>query len=122
MEQNTQNLLEMIDRPAFTVCNGIISECNQMAKNRQIPLGTPITELLPDECDAYTNYTGGILYLTLQIGWIPCGATVVRQNGQDIFLLDRDADQTQLQALSLAAQQLRVPLSNAMTVADISIS
>lgn len=119
MEQNTQNLLEMIDRPAFTVQDGIITNCNQMAKNRQIPMGTSIKELIPEECDAYKYYSGGILYLTLQIGWIPCGATVIRQDGQDVFLLDRDADQAQLQTLSLAAQQLRVPLSNVMTVADI---
>lgn len=118
MEQDKQNLLEMIDRPAFTVCNGIIADCNQLAKNRLIPLGDPVEKLMPEGCDAYKNYTGGILYLTLQIGWIFCGATVVRQNGQDIFLLDRDTDQAQLQALSLAAQQLRVPLSNVMTVAD----
>ena len=118
MTQDTQSLLEMIDRPAFTVINGIISNYNQMAKNRQIPLGKPVAELMPESCEAYKNYTGGILYLTLQIGWIFCGATVVRQNGQEIFLLDRDADQAQLQALSLAAQQLRTPLSNVMTIAD----
>lgn len=118
MEQEIQSILEMIDRPAFTVCDGIITNYNQLAKNRLIPLGKPVAELMPDGCEAYQNYTGGILYLTLQIGWIFCGATVVRQNGQDIFLLDRDADQAQLQTLSLAAQQLRVPLSNVMTIAD----
>ena len=118
MEQNRQTLLEMIDRPAFAVCDGIITDYNQMAKNRLIPLDHPVSELMPEGCDAYQNYTGGILYLTLQIGWIFCGATVVRQDGYDYFLLDRDADQEQLQALSLAAQQLRVPLSNVMTVAD----
>ena len=116
MEQ--ENLLNMIDRPAFWVCDGIITERNEMARNRQISLGKPIGELIPEGCDAYNNYTGGILYLTLQIGCIQCGATVVRQNGHDIFLLDRDADQAQLQTLSLAAQQLRVPLSNVMTLAD----
>ena len=119
MEQNIQNLMEMIDRPAFTVCDGIISQCNQMAKNRLIQVGSPVSELMPEACSAYNSYSGGILYLTLQIGWIPCGATVIRQDGQDIFLLDRDSDQAQLQALSLAAQQLRVPLSNVMTLADL---
>ena len=118
MEQDKQNLLEMIDRPAFLVRNGLITDCNQMAKNRQIQAGTPIAKLLPEECDAYQNYNGGILYLTMQIGWIQCGATVVRQSDGDLFLMDRDADQAQLQALALAAQQLRVPLSNVMVLAD----
>ena len=118
MEQDNQNLLEMIDRPAFVVCDGIIIDCNQMAKNRRIPTGKPIADFLPENDEAYRNYQGGVLYLTLQIGWINCGATVIRQGDEDIFLMDRDADQTQLQALSLAAQQLRVPLSNVMTLAD----
>ena len=118
MEQIKKNLLEMIDRPAFVVQNGIITDYNQIAKNRQIALGTPIAELLQAHADAYGNYQGGILYLTLHIGYISCGATVIRQEDGDVFLMDRDADQAQLQALALAAQQLRVPLSNVMTVAD----
>ena len=118
MEQNKQNLLEMIDRPAFVVKDGIITDCNQMAKNRQVCVDKSIAELLPEKCDAYQNYRGGILYLTLQIGWVNCGATVVRQEDGDIFLMDRDADQAQLQTLALAAQQLRFPLSNVMTIAD----
>jgi len=118
MEQDKQNLLEMIDRPAFWVREGIITHCNQMARNRQIQAGKPVADLLPEDSNAYREYQGGVLYLTLQIGRIDCGATVTRQEDGDIFLLDRDADQTQLQALALAAQQLRVPFSNVMTLAD----
>ena len=118
MEQEKQNLLEMIDRPAFIVRDGIITDYNQMAKHRMIPLGASVTELLPENCDAYQTFQNGLLYLTLQIGWCNCGATVLRQADGDVFLLDRDADQSQLQALALAAQQLRVPLSNIMTLAE----
>lgn len=119
MAQDKQKILEIIDRPAFIVRNGIITDCNQMAKNRQIPTGESIAELLLKDSAAYQEYETGILYLTLQIGWIECGATVVRQEEGDIFLMDRDADQAQLQTLALAAQQLRVPLSNVMTVAEV---
>lgn len=118
MEQDKQNLLELIDRPAFLVREGIICQCNQMAKNRQIPLGAPVGQVMPEDCDAYKNYHGGTLYLTLQLGWIRCGATVIRQADADIFLLDREPDNQQLQALALAAQQLRTPLSNVMTLAE----
>lgn len=118
MEQYKQSLLEMIDRPAFVVKDGIITECNQPAKNRQIPVGEAVTQLLQEHSEAYARYQNGILYLTLQIGWIRCGATVIRQDDGDIFLMDMDADQAQLRTLALAAQQLRVPLSNVMTVAD----
>ena len=118
MAQEKQNLLEMLDRPALIVRDGIIADCNKMAKNRMIATGTPITQLLSENRDAYRSYQGGVLYLTLQLGSIPCGATVVREPYGDVFLLDRDTDQAQLQALALAAQQLRVPLSNAMVLAD----
>ena len=121
MEQNKQNILEMIDRPAFIVRDGVIIDCNQTAKNRQISIGTEISTLLPKGEAAYTQYKGGILYLTLQMDWIQCGATVVRQDAGDIFLMDRDTDQVQLQALALAGQQLRGPLSNVMTLSDMLI-
>lgn len=118
MEQENQNLLEMMDRPAFIVRDGIITDCNQMAKNRQISIGMPVAKLFPEDQSPYHDDCGVTLYLTLQIGWIPCGATVIRQDNCDIFLLDRDTDQIQLQALALAAQQLRGPLSDVMTLSD----
>ena len=118
MEQDKQNLLEMIDRPAFVVKDGIIIAGNQIAKNRQIKLHSPVWDLLPLGSDAYRDYQCGILYLTLQLGRIRCGATVTRQSDGDLFLLDRDTDRCQLQALSLAGQQLRMPLSNVMILAE----
>ena len=118
MEQYDQNILEMIDRPAFIVHDGVITDCNEPARHRQIFPGTSVRQLLPEGCDAYSQFRSGILYLTLQIGWIQCGATVVRQETGDVFLMDREADQAQLQTLALAAQQLRAPLSNVMTLAD----
>ena len=118
MEQDRQNLLEMIDRPAFLVKEGIIIAGNQIAKNRQIQMGTPVWDLMSEESNAYRDYRGGILYLTLQLGLVKCGATVTRQADGDMFLLDRDADHIQLQTLSLAGQQLRVPLSNAINLTD----
>ena len=118
MEQDRQNLLEMIDRPAFLVKEGIIIAGNQIAKNRQIQMGTSVWDLMREESNAYRDYRGGILYLTLQLGRVKCGATVTRQEDGDMFLLDRDADHIQLQTLSLAGQQLRVPLSNAINLTD----
>lgn len=118
MEQDNMHLLEMIDRPAFIVRDGIITYSNKSAQNRQVKEGTAIATLIPEDCDAYDTYSGGVLYMTLNFGWVSCGATVTRQEDTDIFLLDRDYDQTHLQILALAAQQLRMPLSNAMTVMD----
>lgn len=118
MEQDKQNLLEMIDRPAFLVKDGVILYTNQMAKNRMISAGTPVEELLETQTFAYQEYRGGCLYLTLNLGGVHCGATVTRQSDGDIFLLDRDMDQMQLQTLALAGQQLRQPLGNVLVLAD----
>ena len=119
MEREKQSLMEMIDRPVFTVQNGIITDCNQTAKNRQIPVGKPISVLMPDYLDQYENYNGGVLYMTLQLGSTQCGTTVIRHQETDYFLMDRDSDLQHLQALALAAQQLRTPLSNVMVLGDI---
>ena len=118
MEQDKQNLMEMIDRPAFIVKDGIITDANQTAKHRQISIGRPIWELLANHEEDYRNFNGGILHLTLEIGYIQCCAMVMRQDDGDIFLMERDSDQMYLQTLALAAQQLRAPLSNIMIVSD----
>lgn len=119
MEQEKQNLLEMIERPAFLVRDGVIHQCNQMARSRQITEGTPIAELLTQDMEAYQAFQDGVLYLTVDLGWTSCGATLTRHDGDDLFLLDRDSDRAQLQALALAAQQLRIPLSNIMNTGDL---
>ena len=119
MEQDKQNLLEMIDRPAFVVCDGIITETNQTARNRQIHIGKPVWDYLANHAEDYQNFRSGILHLTLEIGYVRCGAMVMRQEMGDVFLMDRDSDQVHLQTLALAAQQLRAPLSNIMNVSDI---
>ena len=118
MEQDKQNLLEMIDRPAFVVRDNIITDANQTAKNRQIHIGDHIQKYLANHEEDYQNFQGGILHLMLEIGYIRCGAMVMPQEDGNIFLMDRDSDQAHLQTLALAAQQLRAPLSNIMNVSD----
>ena len=119
MEQDKQNFLEIIDRPAFIVQDGTIADANQAAQNRQIDIGVPVLKFLPEHGDAYQNYQGGILHLTMNIGYAICSAMVVQHDGQDYFLMDLDSDHAQLQTLALAAQQLRGPLANIMTVSDL---
>ena len=47
---NIDNFLEMIDRPAFFVQDGIITKLNQIAKNRYIKVGAKIEKM-----HIYTN-------------------------------------------------------------------
>lgn len=112
------SLLEMIDRPAFWVKDGVITKLNQIAKNRQLSQGMEIAPMIPEASEEYSTFTQGCLHLTVYIGQLPCNASVTRYPDGDIFLLERDFDRVQLQTLALAAQQLRTPLSNVMTLTD----
>ena len=62
---NIDNFLEMIDRPAFFVQDGIITKLNQIAKNRYIKVGTEIARMLPPESPEYNSFTQGCLHRTV---------------------------------------------------------
>ena len=110
--------LELIDYPAFCVKNGIIVAVNSAAENRMLRVGTDVWEVVTEHRSAYEEFKSGCLYLTITVGNLPCNASVTRMPECDVFLIQRDADNDQLQALALAAQQLRIPLANVMTTID----
>lgn len=111
-------LLELLDRPAFYVDSGIIQQANQAAHQKMITVGDPIGNYLDQDLPAYEAFSGGCLYLTLQIANIPCNANVLDVDGRHLFVLDA-LTEPQLQALSLAAQSLRMPMSNAFLAAEL---
>ena len=117
-KESTSGILNLMIQPAFTVKDGVIDLINEAAQKYMLEQGTPIGELLRTGSLEYSNLEEGCLYLTLSIANIPCGASVRRMEGFDLFTLEQEADQTELQAMALAAQELRSPLSNVMTVAD----
>lgn len=119
MEQHDRatQMLELMVQPAFCVQDGVITAVNQSARQRLVPVGTPIRELLHTGLEEYEAFSGGCLYLTLSVSGQETGASVTRTDSGDIFLLD--AGQEALQALALAARELRAPLSNIMTVTDL---
>ena len=120
MDQNTDysTMLELISRPAF-IANGTHVLCvNQPAANLLITPQTPLTEWLPSLPEAFSTLTDSCLFLTLHIHGIPTDASVTCRNGEYLFVLDGADTQPQLQAFSLAAKTLRMPLSGAMLAAE----
>ena len=115
---NQTMLLNLIDRPAFCVKNNIITEVNLAAQQLQICTDTAISELIKEDLSAYESMKSGCLFLTLEISGISLGASVLKASECDIFTLEMPSDDVRLQAMALAAQQLRIPLSNVMTVAE----
>lgn len=114
----TFGMLELILYPAFCVRDGIITRVNRAAQGRLIPEGGSVSDLIRIGKQEYEEFAGGCLYLTLNLEGRNCGATVSRVDGQDVFVLEQDADQAELQAMALAARELREPLASVMTIAD----
>lgn len=119
MEQ-LQNALEMLDlmpQPAFFVRSGEIIKANPAAAAFLIEAGTQIQDLLHTGATEYAEFCGGCLYLTLLVGAQTIGASVSRIQDLDIFCMEPEAD-IHLQAMALAARELREPLGNIMAIAD----
>lgn len=114
---SNQALLELINRPAFCVKDGQILQANQMARQRTVQPGTPVADYLVRNPQAYENFSGGCLFLTLWIEGIPYPASVTSMEGYDLFLLDWENDISR-QAMALASQQLRQSLSGLYAVLD----
>lgn len=121
-EKNPFPWLALIDRPAFCVKNGSVVAVNSAAESRCISIGTEVAQIIAEHRTAYEEFQNGCLYLTVTIGNLPCSASVTRAPDCDIFVLSHDSDDTKLRALALAAQQLRIPLSNAMAVTDLLLT
>ena len=120
MEELNDNIemLDLMIRPAFAVKDNLVYKVNAAAAGRFIAEGATISELLLTGKEEYRNFQDGCLYLSLQLGDVSQGASVTKVNGYDIFILDQEEEQAELQAMALAAQELRTPLSNVMAVAN----
>lgn len=105
-------MLNQLNRPAFLVENGIIVAVNEEAAKYTIVPNTPIENLICNGLDEYEHFTGeSALYISTQIGGITHRTTVSTVENLRLFTLNDQADREDLQALSLAACQLSVPIS-----------
>lgn len=114
--------LELMDRPAFCVKDGVVAATNSAAENYMIGVGMDVYGIVSEHRQAYEEFSSGCLYLSICAGGVPVNASVTRTPECDIFVISQDAEDSELQALSLAAQQLRIPLANVMTVLDRLLS
>ena len=110
--------LELIDRPAFCIKDGCVLAANSAAEKHYIQVGMRVNEIITENREAYEFFQNGTLFLTINAGDLPYRASVTRTEEYDIFSIEQTEEDAQLQAFSLAAQQLRIPLSNLMTVID----
>lgn len=111
-------MLDLMSYPAFCVKGGAIVYANRPAQACMLADGTPVSQILFTGAEEYAAFQGGCLYLTLCLGGAYRGASVTRMGEFDVFILEPADDLAALQGLALAAQELRAPLSNVMTVTD----
>ena len=110
-------MLQLIPQPAFLAENGTIRHVNEAATGYFLQAGMPIAPMIESGAEEYEEFTGGRLYLTLNIAQQPIGASVSRMESGDIFTLET-TQMPQLQSLALAAMELRSPLSSILTLSD----
>lgn len=118
IELNTAQILELMDRPAFWVSDGVIREVNPAAAAKFLTPGTGIKGLIVSGWSEYEQFASGCMYLTIAVGSVQWAASVMRLAGADLFALDREEQDAGLQTLSLAAQELRQPLTQVMSISD----
>jgi signal transduction histidine kinase len=120
--QNSANMLSMFPHPVFQVKGGIIVAANQGAKALNIQENASVFAVIKSGQDEYRDFTGGSLSLSIGTGPISMVAAVIRIEGSDFFHLLSGKDAGDLQALALASQHLRDPLSNVITLSENLLS
>ena len=115
---NSLDLLDMIPYPAFCVREGVITKVNPAASGYFIETGTRVQDLLLTGEEEYASFSDGRLYLNLKISGQSMGFSVSRIDGADYFRMEQGADSGELQAMALAARELRDPLASVMITAD----
>lgn len=120
MEQrvDAMEFLDLMVRPGFCVQENRIIRANQAARSTGLEPGAELGPFLLTGQTEYEAFRSGCLYLTLELGGQRMGFSVTRMGSCDVFLLEQEEDQAELQAMALAARELREPLSGVMTTAD----
>lgn len=111
-------MLELFQRPAFYVEQGIITQVNQAASAYLLRPGEAITPLLDSGNEEYLLFTEGCLYLTLRLADQKVDATIIAMDDRHLFVLEQDTALAELQALALAARELRNPLTGLLSIAE----
>ena len=107
-------MLDLMLRPGFCVRDNQILHANSAAQGLPLAPGGDIRPLLLTGGEEYAAFDGGCLYLKLAIGPSGLGASVTRMEQWDVFLLEPAQEDSALQAMALAAQELRQSLSSIM--------
>ena len=116
--EDAMKLMDLMICPSFSVKEHKIVHVNPAAQRLFLEEGMEILPLLTSGQQEYENFQSGCLYLTMNIAGENQGVTVTHVGDTEIFLAQEQTELRELQVLSLAAQELRMPLSNVILSAD----
>lgn len=113
-KKESRDWLNLLIRPGFYVEDGRITQVNAAAQGLLLEPGMDIEPLITSGLESYQGFQTGCLYVQLTLSGTAFHGCVTKDAGTDVFVLDADTGDTALQALSLAARELRTPLAAAM--------
>lgn len=116
---DTNKMLQLLDRPAFYAEDGRITAVNNAARGLSLTVGTNVATLLSTGLDAYREFTDGCLTMELSLAGGRRTASVTALNRGHLFTLEPEGTDDDLRMLALAAHSLREPLSDVMALVDV---
>lgn len=120
MEEKNQNIqmLSLMRQPAILVQQGLITYANPAAGAYLLRPGMEFSSLLATGKSEYLSFAEGCMHATVCLEGNTLDATVLRDLHREIVILEDRADNATLRALSLAALELRMPLSGAAAITE----
>jgi two-component sensor histidine kinase len=116
--EGVSQTLNLLNYPGFAVREGTIVYVNEAAKNRFFECGKNICDLLLTGQEEYSAFTDGCLYLSLCVCGCIYDAAILKMGDFHLFLIEHAPSHSELQALALASQQLRIPLADILAATD----
>ena len=113
-KKEAPDLLDLMIRPGFYVKENRIVRLNAAAEGLLLSPGMDIRPLILSGLEEFEAFQAGCLYLRLSLSRKGIGACVTKSGGMDVFVLETEDSDSALQALALAARELREPLSSIM--------
>ena len=121
-QKNALGMLDLLTAPGFCVKENKIIKVNAAAAALLFEEGMDVSAMLSSGSSEYKAFSHGCLCLSVEKDGHIWNASVTRQQDMDVFVLEPDAPQSELQALALAARELRAPLNSTMLMADKLLS
>ena len=116
-KKEAPDMLDLMIRPGFYVKDNVIVRLNSAAEGLLLSPGMDIRPLILSGAEEYQVFQEGCLYLRLSLSSNGMGACVTKSGGMDVFVLETEESDSALQALALAARELREPLATILVSA-----